>query len=107
MQATPASKPEPGQDGFVQYHKTIWRNNGYSDPVSFTVIEYLGNGDPAFGGNADDRALGANGEILDRQRRCEGVHPLIFSTIEEVHLACQAIKNRREGSILGLVPSWN
>lgn len=33
------------------------------------VIEYHGEGDPCFGGHADDRALGPGGMILDRQQR--------------------------------------
>lgn len=54
-------------------------------------------------GFRDDCPLGVNGLILERGsnvRRAE------FKTIEEAHEAAKAIKNRRPGSILGVLPWW-
>jgi len=101
-----SEKLEPGQHGFVEYKRAAWLARGWPEPASVLVIEFYGDGDPAFGGSADDRALGPAGEILNRQRRAEGVEPIEFGAIEDAHLACQAIVNRRPGSILGIAPRW-
>ena len=74
-------------------------------PLSMTVIEYSGDGDPAFGGSADDRALGHNGLILERMQRLNQ-EPVTFKTIEAAHEAAKLITNRRENSILGVAPVW-
>lgn len=72
-------------------------------PKGMTVIEFYGDGDPFFGGTADDRPLGIGGSILD----CGSIDPHAeFATIEDAHGAAKAIKNRRPGSILGVLPWW-
>jgi hypothetical protein len=38
-------------------------------PASMIVIEFLGTGDPYFGGCADDQALGTDGRIKERASR--------------------------------------
>ncbi len=101
-----SKKIEPGQKGYVEFKRTEWNARGYSDPLSVLVIEYWGDGDPAFGGYADDRALGPGGEILTHQRRIEGVRPIEFATLEDAHEACKAIMNRRQDSLLGIAPKW-
>lgn len=73
-------------------------------PKSMIVIEYCGNGDPAFGGQGDDRVLGTNGSILPRQHTDAKVAR--FDTVEAAHAAARTIPNRRSNSILGVAPSW-
>ncbi|MBR8043389.1 hypothetical protein KDW40_02260 [Burkholderia cenocepacia] len=73
-------------------------------PSSMTVVEFAGTGDPAFGGSADDRPLGVDGQIKDRR---SSVATAEFSTIEAAHAAAIAITNRRPGSLLGVLPVWN
>lgn len=72
-------------------------------PTSMIVIEFLGRGDPFFGGRADDRALATSGRIKDHPRDGETAR---FATIEEAHAAALVIPNRRPHSILGVVPAW-
>ncbi|MEW6163616.1 MAG: hypothetical protein AB1642_00995 [Pseudomonadota bacterium] len=84
---------------YVAKTKRQWR----SPPLDMIVIEFHGDGDPAFGGNADDRPLGIDGLILERGSNAPRAE---FKTIEEAHEAARAIKNRRPGSILGLLPRW-
>ena len=72
-------------------------------PKVMGVVEYSGTGDPFFGGDADDRALGLEGRILPRlssEPRAQ------FKTIEDAHEAAVLIQNRRPGSLLGVTPSW-
>lgn len=85
---------------FVESAKTRWRGQL---PLRMTVLEYHGTGDPAFGGRADDRALGLDGLILPPHSTKQRA---IFNTIEEAHQAAKAIKNRRPDSILGVLPLW-
>jgi len=74
-------------------------------PVAFGLIEFHGDGDPAFGGNADDRAILTTGRVAERTRL--GQPPAAeFADLESALAAAQAIPNRRPGSILGLVPRW-
>ncbi len=95
------AQPELGQPGAVEHIRARWR----CDPLHMIVIEYHGHGDVAFGGNADDRALGPDGFIIPRNQRWN-TSPEVFHTLEAAHEAAKAIKNRREGSILGVAPSW-
>lgn len=83
---------------YLEKTKAMWR--GYL-PKGMHVVEFYGDSDPAFGGNADDRPLGVNGLILERG---SSVPRAEFKTIEEAHEAAKAIKNRRPGSILGVLP---
>lgn len=84
---------------YVEKARAMWR----SQPIGMNVVEYYGNGDPFFGGNADDRPLGTNGQIIDRG---SNEPRAVFTTIEEAHSAARAIPNRRPGSILGVIPWW-
>lgn len=103
MQAT---KLEPGQEGWVEQTRAGWQAHGIPDPDSMIVIEDHGEGDPCFGGHADDRALGPGGMILDRQQRLN-VASMQFTSVEAAHEACKGIKNRRPDSLLGIAPRWN
>jgi hypothetical protein len=85
------------------YVAKIKRQWGECSPLSMKVIEFSGNGDPAFGGRADDRVLGADGLISDHHQRQV---PAVFPTIEAAHQAAIAIPNRRPGSCLGVLPVW-
>ncbi|TAL80705.1 MAG: hypothetical protein EPN77_19395 [Candidimonas sp.] len=73
-------------------------------PKSVIVIEYFGDGDPHYGGAADDRALGVDGKIL--LSSSSSAPAATFATVEDAHLAAVAIPNRRANSILGVIPSW-
>ncbi|WP_321935346.1 hypothetical protein [Paraburkholderia sp. J8-2] len=83
----------------IEQHKSQWRVL----PKSMIVIEFHGTGDAFFGGSADDRALGTNGRIKENARDCETAR---FATIEEAHAAALLIPNRRQGSSLGVAPTW-
>jgi len=87
---------------YVERCKTRW---GASLPTSMIVIEYHGFGDKAFGGAADDRPLGVSGCIF---KNTVGATDQVaeFSTVEAAHEAAKLVPNRREGSILGVAPSW-
>lgn len=80
-----------------------WRG---AEPKSMIVIEYCGNGDPAFGGTADDRALGPDGFILGFDQRLQKIEPMEFPTLEAAHEAAKQVKNRRPNSMLGVAPTW-
>lgn len=73
-------------------------------PTYLMVVEFYGNGDPFFGGNAEDLALGWDNAILNVGAPREDV--AVFATIEEAHEAAQGIPNRRDGSKLGVLPVW-
>lgn len=72
-------------------------------PKSMIVIEFAGTGDPFFGGNADDRALGVDGLIKTRMSRVETAE---FATVQQAHEAAVKVPNRRPNSILGVAPTW-
>lgn len=73
-------------------------------PKSMIVVEYSGTGDPYFGGSMDDRALGVDGRIKPPASKVETA---TFATIHQAHDAALKVANRRPGTILGVVPSWN
>lgn len=97
--STPLSLEMPA---YVENLKARWGN---ALPKSMIVIEYCGDGDKAFGGSADDRPLGESGRIFKRSWDTSE-KPAEFLTIEAAHQAAQKVLNRREGSILGVAPSW-
>lgn len=76
----------------------------------FVCHEYWGDGDPFFGGSADDRALGQSGLFLT------GVtlnhRPAVFISREDAILAGKRAANRREGGMISAstassrVPWW-
>lgn len=74
-----------------------------STPKSMIVIEFGGTGDPFFGGNADDRALGVDGLIKSRMSKVETAE---FATVQEAHEAAVKVPNRRPNTILGVAPTW-
>lgn len=80
------------------------RRWGSSRPTEFTVMEYCGDGDRAFGGEADDRPLLITGRIRESLHQPEPV--AVFSTLEDAHQAAVGIPNRRANSLLGCVPWW-
>lgn len=87
------------QAGYVEKTKAAWPGL----PLGMHVIEYCGDGDPAFGGTADDRVLGIEGQILARHARTAVAE---FATIEAAHEAAKVISNRRPNSLLGVAPWW-
>lgn len=86
---------------YVAHQKTCWIRFG--NPLDMIVVEYCGDGDPAFGGSADDRTLGVDGQILPR---CSNQLAAVFQSIDEAHQAAINIKNRRPKSLLGVIPRW-
>jgi hypothetical protein len=70
-----------------------------------SVIEYFGDGDPFFGGNADDRMLLNDGSIQTGHPRRQA-EPASFQTLEEAIEAARKVSNRRPNSILGVAPRW-
>jgi len=80
------------------------RRWGSSQPTEFTVMEYWGDGDRAFGGEADDRPLLVTGRIRESLHQPEPV--AVFTTLEDAHQAAAGIPNRRAKSLLGCVPWW-
>lgn len=78
---------------------------GASCPLDMTIMEFAGNGDPAFGGSADDRALMQDGRIRSRSSSADA--PAVFATIEAAHIAARGLGGRRPGSVLGVVPRWS
>ena len=69
-------RPELGDPRYTAQMKHSWP----SPPVSMIVAEYLGSGDPFFGGKADDRVLGPCGSILPHAANRPAA---VFATIEE------------------------
>lgn len=86
---------------FVLNKLVLWQKNVM--PKSMMVCEYAGTGDPFFGGNQDDRLLGISGNIIVPR---SNEQPAVFLTIEAAHEAAKAITNRRENSLLGVLPQW-
>lgn len=85
---------ELGHPNYTDRMKGQWR----TAPTSMIVVEYLGAG-----GSTDDRPLCDRGTIA----ALTSIEPAArFATIEEAAAAAQRIPNRRKGSILGVVPSW-
>lgn len=74
----------------------------------FIGYEFWGDGDPMFGGKADDRALGRGGSFLPTMHQWHEVAS--FPTQEAAIEAANAASNRRaDGLISALawhVPDW-
>lgn len=85
---------------YVEQQSTRWT----ALPKSMIVVEYSGSGDPYFGGSMDDRPLGVDGLI---KLPTSKVDTASFDTIQQAHEAALKVTNRRPGTILGVVPSWN
>lgn len=67
----------------------------------FIAVEFFGNGDPFFGGTADDRPLLKSGLFASHPRREDIAE---FSTQDAALEAAGKAPNRREG---GLLSSWD
>lgn len=76
-----------------------------SPPSYMLVMEFAGQGDTFFGGNADDRVLGVDGKILDGSP-VNDQSIAVFENIDKAHEIAKGIPNRREGSLLGVLPVW-
>ncbi len=69
--------------------------------VGFEVTEFFGSGDPMFGGAADDRPLGNNGQFL---RGCFPWSDVAqFATREQAQAAADAAEQRPGGKV-GIIP---
>lgn len=99
MTAAVTFKPGFEADDGIEKAVSDWR----AMPRTFKVAEYLGTGDPFFGGKADDRVLGEDGQIKPFGSK---VPTAVFTRIEDAHAAARAIPNRRDGSVLGVIPTW-
>lgn len=75
------------------------RNN--TDP--WGVTEYLGTGDPYFGGSADDRPLGKTGEFLTGFYRADTIAE--FPTQADAIAAAKRAKTR-PGSLVSVYQVW-
>lgn len=73
-------------------------------PYSMIVMEFAGRGDSFFGGTADDRPLGLDHHLLSPPY--SKLKIAIFLNIEAAFEASCKIANRRNGSILGVCPTW-
>lgn len=69
----------------------------------FEVIEFFGDGDPYFGGEADDRILGKSGSFLVGFYSLDQVAK--FATEEEARHALEVAPNRRVGGKPAIVPA--
>lgn len=101
----PAKRLCLGDPGYVEFQLAEWSLHGYPLPLDMKVVEFFGDGDPAFGGAADDRPLGPGNVILDCRAKLVQ-KAVVFATLEEAHAAALKISNRRENSLLGILPRW-
>lgn len=109
MNTNPASisakRPRLGEFGYVEYQLAEWSQHGFTLPLDMKVVEFFGSGDQAFGGAADDRPLGPDNIILDSRAQLVQ-SAIVFETLEEAQAAALKITNRRENSLLGILPRW-
>ena len=68
----------------------------------FKAIEFYGDGDPMFGGAADDRVLGPGGRFLTAQESWT-TPPAVYVTRAAAEYAATHASNKRKGSLLGFV----
>jgi hypothetical protein len=68
--------------------------------IGYEAMEFCGKGDPMFGGNADDRPLGLDGQFMRRY-----VHHQIarFQTREAAQAAAD-FATKRPGARVGIIP---
>lgn len=99
---TPIRQPKIGEPGFDPLEQeTQWATK----PISMKLIEYCGDGDPAFGGYADDRVVLDSGRVSEKVPSV-GDKSAEFQTVAQAHEFALSIPNRRPGSILGVAPKW-
>lgn len=96
--------PRPGLESwsYVAELKSKWQ----SPPDSMKVMEFFGTGDPFFGGDACDLILDKSCHLVE-EWKVASENIASFKTIEAAYKAAQRIPNRRPGSILGVIPSWD
>lgn len=74
----------------------------------YCCYEYFGDGDPMFGGAADDRTLGKDGRFLTRSHTWKD--HATFATAAEAKSAGERAPNKREGGLIStgeeIVPDW-
>ena len=67
----------------------------------YGVVEFYGTGDPYFGGDAEDRSLGWDGEFL------VGGHHVseraLFETEQDAQLTAEAARNKRKGGLISVL----
>lgn len=84
--------------------KDQWLKQNKTLPGEVYVIEFFGTGESYLSGTVDDRLLCVSGNI------CERTYPrqeaAVFSCIEDAARAANKISNRRDNSILGVVPYY-
>lgn len=85
---------------------TVYECRWPKPPLSMTLLELFGDGDPAFGGPADDRPVLTSGFVREGSPWLEQ-NVAVFTTVAEAHAIAIKIPNRRCNSILTVVPSWN
>lgn len=76
-------------------------------PELFVCVEFWGNGDPFFGGQADDRTLMADGGgfyVPPRTGRRD-YRPALFTSREDAIAAGERAPNRRKGGLIAGCPS--
>jgi len=66
----------------------------------WTVWEFWGQGDPFFGGNADDRRLGVAGRFV---RSCDREEIARYVSRPAAELAASVASNRREGGLISII----
>jgi hypothetical protein len=71
-------------------------------PIYFEAMEFYGKGDPYFGGSADDRPLGRNGQFLRIANRDDIAH---FDS-ESAATDAAAAATHRPGGKVGIIPVW-
>lgn len=64
----------------------------------FVVLEFFGNGDPFFGGSADDRPLGKSGSFLSGSYPRAAVAE--FESESAAIAAANAAPNKRDGGLI-------
>lgn len=78
-------------------------------PDSIIIMEFSGDGDPFFGGNARDLVLTKAGRLKDGLDVAKDGGAAEFTTIEAAHYAAAKIlpEQRRPGSVLGVSATWS
>lgn len=72
--------------------------------TQYFAMEFLGTGDPAFGGKANDRILSEDGIFLDEHRVGLDGQRQVFSDRNEAERVASLAKNRRQGGLISVLP---
>ncbi len=87
----------------IQHARKRWPAG--REPKWFHIVEFYGDGDPFFGGTADDRPLGVSGRFLSKEES-HLEESAVFFRLEEAVAAGRAASNIRPGSLIGLITHW-